>query len=132
MASFQLEIVTPDRQFYHGPAEKLIVRTAQGDVGILKGHAPYVSSLGIGEMKLYVDDEVRVAAISGGFIRVDKEQTTVVAITCEWSDEIDLERAKKAKEKAEEAVRRNKSKQEHEKAVIKLKRAINRIDVGEK
>lgn len=132
MASFQLEVVTPDRLFYSGPAEKLIVRTAQGDIGILRGHAPYVSSLGIGEMKLYVDDEVRIAAVSGGFIRVDKEQTTVIAITCEWSDEIDLERAKKAKEKAEETIRLNKSKQEHEKAVIKLKRAINRIDVGEK
>ncbi len=128
---FALEIVTPDKKFFEGPTEMIVVRTTEGDVGIMKNHINYVAPLDVGVLKIKRQGTFKEAAIAGGFIQVDKEKTTVVTEAAEWADEIDIERAKTAKQKAETKL---KAAKESDLAVVelKLKKAINRISVGEK
>ena len=74
MATFNLQIVTPDKLFYNEDVDMLVVRTTEGDVGILKGHIDYVPSLDIGIIKIKKDGVFKEATIAGGFIQVDKEK----------------------------------------------------------
>lgn len=129
MTPFKLEIYTPDRLFFDGETENLIVRTTVGDKGILARHEDYVAALPIGKLKVKIDGNFKIAAISEGTIKVSRDKTVILTQSCEWADEIDVERAKAAKAKAEE---RMKQAQNDEKAYLlaeyKLKRAINRIE----
>lgn len=130
MTPFKLQIITPEKTVFDGDAEQVIVRTTVGDVGILKGHEPYCAALGIGQMRIMQNGEFRRAATSGGIIKVSKEMTTILVQTCEWSDEIDVERANAAKAAAEERIKAAKSDKEMLLAEAKLKRALNRIDTS--
>ncbi len=130
MTPFKLQIITPEKTVFDGEAEQVIVRTTVGDVGILKGHEPYCAALGIGQMRIMQNGEIRRAATSGGIIKVSKEITTILVQTCEWSDEIDVERANAAKAAAEERIKAAKSDKELLLADAKLKRALNRIDTS--
>ena len=130
MTPFRLQIITPEKTVFDGETEQIIVRTTVGDVGILKGHEPYCAALGIGQMRIMKDGEFRRAATSGGIIKVSKELTTILVQTCEWSDEIDVERANAAKATAEERLKAAKSDKELLLADAKLKRALNRIDTS--
>ena len=131
MATFHLQIVTPDRQAYDGEAEKLIVRAVNGDVCILPHHIDYAVPLGIGEAK--VTDEqgnTRLAACNGGLLSVRDNAARIMAITFEWQDEIDLDRARHAEAEAEERLASlERADQNFAIAEAKLKRAITRIHV---
>ena len=130
MREFDLEIVTPDGVEFSGKAESVIVRTDDGDVQILAGHVEYMASLGTGKVKLIADGTERIAAASGGFITVSGGEVKLVAITFEFSDDIDLSRAKRAKERAEEQIRNAQNDKELVLAKAKLKRAISRISAA--
>ena len=130
MTPFRLQIITPEKTVFDDETEQVIVRTTVGDVGILKGHEPYCAALGIGQMRIMKDGEFRRAATSGGIIQVSKELTTILVQTCEWSDEIDVERANAAKAAAEERLKAAKSDKDLLLADAKLKRALNRIDTS--
>lgn len=130
MSTFNLKVVTPVRVIYDAEVSMVIVRTASGDVGIMKGHINYVAPLSIGEMTVVVGEERRVAAVAGGMIKVDKEGTTILTHTCEWADEIDVERARRAKERAERYLEHPTELHTLDVARIKLDRAINRINIG--
>lgn len=130
MNTFHLQIVTPDGLMFDSEAEKLLVRTTEGDVGILAGHADYVSPVATGIAKVTLEGgETKIAACSGGLLSVKKGITRIAAGTFEWSENIDVERARRAKEKAEEKLRQV-SDYEESVAEIKLKRAITRIIAG--
>ncbi|MBP8762719.1 ATP synthase F1 subunit epsilon [Acetoanaerobium noterae] len=132
MATFNLQIVTPDKLFYNEDVDMLVVRTTEGDVGILKGHIDYVASLDIGIIKIKKDGVFKEATIAGGFIQVDKEKTTILTEAAEWPVEIDVERAKKAKELAESIINRKLSDREMDMAEVRLKKALNRIRTAQK
>ena len=132
MATFNLQIVTPDKLFYNEEVDMLVVRTTEGDVGILKGHTDYVASLDIGIIKIKKDGVFKEATIAGGFIQVDKEKTTILTEAAEWPIEIDVERAKKAKELAESIINRKLSDREMDMAEVRLKKALNRIRTAQK
>ena len=132
MAAFHLKVLTVDRYFYDGEVDRIIIRTTQGDAGILPGHVPYVAAIGIGGLSIIKDGEKRVAAVSGGFVDVSKEQTVVLARTCEWADEIDVKRAEQAAERARAALQQKESARAHDLAQVRLKKAVNRIRVAEK
>ena len=101
MATFHLQIVTPDRMVYDGQAERVIVRTLRGDVCILARHIDYAAPLGIGEARVTdAEGATRVAACSGGMIGVDGGEVRIMATTFEWADDIDLERAQRAQKEA--------------------------------
>ena len=132
MAAFHLKVLTVDRYFYDGEVDRIIIRTTQGDAGILPGHVPYVAAIGIGGLTIIKDGEKRVAAVSGGFVDVSKEQTVVLARTCEWADKIDVKRAEQAAERARAALQQKESARAHDLAQMRLKKAVNRIRVAEK
>ena len=127
MAEFHLSVVTPDRMFFDGKAERVIVRTVSGDVGILKGHAKYVSALGVGAMRIKTADGERTAALARGFIKADRDKTLILASACEWADEIDPERAKQAEEAARRQLETAEGAAGQTAAEEKLKRALNRL-----
>lgn len=130
MTPFKLQIITPEKTVFDGETEQVIVRTTVGDVGILKGHEPYCAALGTGQMRIMINGEFRRAATSGGIIKVTKDETTILVQTCEWADEIDLERAQAAKDEAEKRKKAAKSDAELMLAEAKLSRALNRIDTA--
>ena len=97
MATYHLQIVTPDRLVYDGMVQSLIVRAVDGDVCILANHIDYATPLGIGEAQVTdAEGKTRTAACNGGLLSVHDNQVKVVAVTYEWKDDIDLERAKRA------------------------------------
>ena len=120
MATFHLQIVTPDRMVYDGQAERVIVRTLRGDVCILARHIDYAAPLGIGEARVTdAEGTTRVAVCSGGMIGVDGGEVRIMATTFEWADDIDLERALKREDR------------DFSIAEAKLKRALARIHAKE-
>ena len=131
MTPFKLQIMTPEKTVFDGETEQIIVRTTVGDVGILNGHEPYCAAISIGQMRIMINGEFRRAATSGGIIKVSKEKTTVLVQTCEWSDEIDVERAEAAKATAEARRQAAQNDKEIFLAEAKLKRALNRIDTSQ-
>ncbi|MBQ8170691.1 MAG: ATP synthase F1 subunit epsilon [Oscillospiraceae bacterium] len=130
MTPFKLEIITPEKKFFDGETEQIIVRTTVGDVGILNGHEPYCAALGIGQMRIMIDGEFRHAATSGGIIKVSREKTVVLVDSCEWADEIDVDRAEQARDTAEERIKSAQSDKQIKMAEYKLKRALNRINAA--
>lgn len=130
MTPFRLQIITPEKTFFDGETDQIVVRTTVGDVGILNGHEPYCAALAIGQMRIRINGEMRRAATSGGIIKVSKEKTVILVQTCEWADEIDVKRAQHAKELAEERLKAAQGDNELRMAEAKLKRALNRIDTA--
>ena len=131
MKSFTLKIATPERQVLDGEAESLLIRTTEGDVEIMAGHADFISALGIGRARILIKNEKRFAAVSGGFVSVKNGEATVVCTTFEFSDEIDINRAKAAKENAEIAITSKKESNTEALLKAKLARALTRINVWE-
>ena len=131
MSTFHLKIVTPDRMVYNGDAEKIIVRTVNGDVCILPHHIDYAIPLAIGEAQI-TDGEGknRLAACNGGMLTVKNNEVSLIAVTFEWDDDIDLERAKRAEAEAQERLEKmDRSDRDYVLAEAKLKRALTRIHV---
>jgi len=131
MSTFHLQIVSPDRIAFDGEAEKIIVRTVNGDVCILPHHIDYAVPLAIGEAKV-TDGEgnTRSAACNGGMLSVHDNQVKVLAVTYEWEDDIDLERAKLAEANAQELLQSLKHEdRDFRVAEARLKRAMTRIRV---
>lgn len=131
--TYHLQIVTPDGQRYDGQAVRMIVPTIHGQVGILARHINYVTALGMGPAKLVTEDGERHAACIGGMLAVTDGEVKVVATTFEWADEIDVERAKASKERAEKMlVDPGCDEQTKQYANARLKRAQVRLGIAGK
>ena len=131
MATFHLQIVTPDRMVFDGQAESIIVRTVGGDACILARHIDYAAPLGIGEAHMTdAEGNERYAACSGGMLSVANGEVRVMATTFEWAEDIDLNRAELAQQKAEKQLE-TLSREDKNFAIYeaKLKRALTRIHV---
>lgn len=131
MQSFNLKIITADGVKFEGQAAGVLVRSVTGNVSIWAKHIDYVTALGIGKAVITNENgEKKYAACSGGVLSVMKGDVTVLASTFEWQDEIDLERAEKALDKAKERLAQAKDdKKAQEQAKNKAKRAMTRIEV---
>jgi F-type H+-transporting ATPase subunit epsilon len=131
MKAFPLKIVTPDGVQYDGTAEELIVRTSSGDVGILAGHINYVASLGMGQATVVTEGQKRYGACIGGMVSVADGAVTLLPTTFEWSDKIDVERARESEQRAQEMLaRKDASNTEILLAQARLKRALVRKGVA--
>ena len=131
MSTFHLKISTPDGLQFEGEVVRLRVRMIDGDVSLLAHHADYVSAVGAGEAALVTaDGQTRYAACIGGMLAMIRNEANLIATTFEWADEIDLERAKRAKEAAEARIA---AAQDDAKELMlakaKLQRALVRIGV---
>ena len=131
MATYHLRIVTPDGLAFDGEAEKLIVRTTEGDYCILARHINYMAALGMGMATVVADGETRYAACIGGMLSMIEGEATLVASTFEWAQDIDLARARDSARQAESILAERDRRTEHEIAMAeaKLKRALVRQSV---
>ena len=132
MTPFNLKIITPEKTFFNGTTTQMIAKTTTGNVGILHGHVPYVANLVSSPMKIEVGGTLKEAAVSGGFIKVSPEDVIVVTNAIEWAEEIDVARAERSKQNAEERMKRKERKKEFDRAEKKLRRALNRLMVAGK
>ena len=133
MSTFPLTIVTPDGLLFEGEAERLRVRTIEGDVCILARHIDYATALGMGEAAVTIDGKVRRAACMGGLLSVTGGRVSLVPTTFEWADQIDAPRAQRAKDRAETLLA-NRAKMSHRELRLseaRLKRARVRLHVGQ-
>lgn len=129
---FKLHVITPEKNFFDEDTTQLIIRTDDGDIGVLHGHTSYVAGLPAGPLKIKLaNGAFRIAAISNGMVKISKEKTTIIVDAAEWADEIDVARAKQAEEAARERLKQQSSGQEFERADLKLKRALNRLNVSD-
>lgn len=131
MSTFHLKISTPDGLLFDGEVERLRVRMMDGDVCLLANHADYVSAVGAGEAALVTaEGESRRAACIGGMLAMIHGEANLIATTFEWADQIDLERAERAKAAAQARLTAAKNdKRELMLASAKLQRALVRIGV---
>ena len=104
MSTSQPPIVTPDGEYYHGPAESLTVRATTGELTLLPRHIDFVTALGMGEARVTIDGQKRYAACIGGMLAMTKNEVRLIATTFEWADQIDLLRAKDALARAASAL----------------------------
>ena len=132
MKTFHLEVVTPDSSPFSGEAERLLVRTTEGDAEILYGHIDYLATIATGRARITCDGNAREAAVSGGFVSVADNLVRLVVTTFEFSDEIDVKRAEEAKKKAELLKKNAADDKEEAKAEAKLRRALSRLSVASK
>lgn len=127
---FQLTVITPEKTFIDGETTQIIVRTTEGDIGILANHTSLVASLPSGPLKVMQDNgEYRLAAVSAGLIKVGGNKVHIFADAVEWADEIDIEWAKRSQENAKQRIAAKASQRDFDLAELKLKRALNRINV---
>lgn len=131
MASeFRLTIITPEKTFFDDETSMVIVRTSEGDIGILANHASLVASLPSGPVKIKTEDgSFRIAALSSGIIKVGGNKVSIIANAIEWAEDIDIEWAKRSEAEAREKLRQLKDKNELDIVELKLQRALNRISV---
>lgn len=132
MREFHLRIVTSDGLLFDGMAESISLRTIDGEMGILAGHAPLVTALGMGQAKVRVGDVTRKGACIGGMLSVTKDEVTVVATTFEWAENIDIPRAERSMLRAQKVLdnRASHSSDEILLAEARLKRALVRTSAG--
>jgi F-type H+-transporting ATPase subunit epsilon len=95
------EIVSQDRLVFEGDADIVVVPGALGEMGILPGHAPMLSALDLGVIRVKMDQEEEVFTVTGGFIEVQPDVVTIMADAAENVDEIDVDRAQQAMERAQ-------------------------------
>ncbi|MBR3044858.1 MAG: ATP synthase F1 subunit epsilon [Oscillospiraceae bacterium] len=131
MSTFSLQIITPEKIFFEGEVQRVIVRTTEGDVGILAKHEKYVAALPSGPVKITMPDGTeRLAALSGGAVKVSPAQTAILANAVEWAEDIDVDWAKRSEQDALRRKENSKDQTELQYAEMKLKRALNRLRVS--
>lgn len=132
MKTIKVSVVTPDGPVYNGEAEIVSVKGQRGELGILPNHIPLVTPLTINPVRIQQSGKTELIAVHGGFVEVRPDQVTILAQAAELASDIDVDRARKAKERAEQ--RLSEKQQENidfVRAEFALKRAINRLNVAE-
>ena len=100
----QLEIVTPERLAYSDTVDSVQLPGSEGELGVLPHHAPLVSTLGVGELRIRKGGSEESFAIVGGFLQVRPDKVVVMAETADLASDIDLEKAQEARREAEKAL----------------------------
>ena len=129
---FQLKVISPDRIFFDGEADMIEVNTTEGDLGILKGHIPLTAIISPGMLKIVNEKEEKVAALLDGFIEVLSDRVIILAEACEWPEEIDINRAKEAKLRAERRLSGVEGEINEVRAEMALRRSLIRLEVAGK
>ncbi len=129
--ALHVELVSPERILWTGEAQMVICRTiGDGEIAFLTGHAPFVGALDIGRVVVRPDDggPDEIVAVHGGFVEVSNDRVTILSDVAELRSSIDVDRARAAKDRAEEAVRAD---ADDEDAQAAVRRATLRLSVAE-
>ena len=131
MAKLHLEVVSPEKVVWDADVDSFVIRAADGDVGVLPGHAPLFTSLQEGVMRVRVAGEEQVLVVMGGFLQVDRDKATVLTEAAELAADIDAMRAKQAQARAEARLTEQTANMDMARAEASLKRAILRLRATE-
>lgn len=128
----ELHIVTPEKEFYADAVEMLTFKSSEGFMGVLYDHIPVITTLTSGTATFAIDGEELKAVLHNGFAEVGEEKVTILTDAAEWAEEIDLDRAISARERAEQRL----DELTHSDEVIQqseaaLRRAIARIELAQ-
>ena len=127
---FKVEIITPDRVFFTGEADMIEFNTGDGQIGVYKNHIPLTTVLEPGVVVIHNDDQQKVAAVHAGFAEILGEKVTLLAELAEWPDEIDVNRAEAAKQRAEDRIAAKSENLDLKREEYALHKALTRIDVA--
>jgi F-type H+-transporting ATPase subunit epsilon len=128
-----LEIVTPERLAYSDTVDAVVLPGSEGELGVLPHHAPLVSMLGVGELRIRKGGTEESFAIVGGFLQVRPDKVVVMAETADLASEIDLEKAQEARRDAERALAETAGEPvDLARARAQLQQALLRIRVAER
>jgi len=130
--TFQLEIVTPEKKVVETAAEEVQIPGKNGYLGVLPGHAPLITELAVGEVSFRENSTEQHLAVAWGFAEVLPNKVTILAETAERPSEIDVKRAREAKERAEQRLTSGDTSVDVERALDSLHRAEARLDVAAK
>ncbi len=131
-STFMLEIVTPEQILLRDEVQFMVAPGAEGELGIMKNHAPLVAALDIGVLRYNnTSGTQKNMALSGGFMEVIDNVARVLAETAEHGEDIDILRAKAAKERAERRLQAREDNLNLARAEMALKRAISRLKAAE-
>jgi F-type H+-transporting ATPase subunit epsilon len=125
-----LEVITPERLVLREEVDEVVVPGLTGELGILPDHTPLISQLKTGVLSYRQGNQNRRMHVSGGFIEVASDSVSVLSDVAEKPDEIDVERAQRAKERAERRLASRGEDTDFDRAELKLQRALTRIQVG--
>ena len=128
--TFKIKIITPERAFYEGEAVMAEFNTSEGEIGIYANHIPMTVILKPGVLTLTEENSVKKAALHTGFAEILQDSITILAEDAEWPDEIDVERARRAKERAEERIQSHAGDVDVARAQLALRRSLVRMKVG--
>ena len=127
-----LTVVTPERSIVHEQVDELQIPGAAGYFGVLPGHAPLFSELKIGEVAYRQGDRWFFLSVAWGFVEVQSDHVRILAETAERAHEIDVDRATRAKQRAEERIAKGGTDIDYARALVALERALIRIQVSTK
>jgi len=132
--AIELIVVAPERQLLRETAVEVTIPGLDGELGILPGHAPLITELGIGELsyRLATSSQPVYLAVLRGFAEVLPDRVTLLAETAERAEEIDVNRAEQAKARAEKRLASNDTNVDWDRATVALERAVIRIQVARK
>jgi F-type H+-transporting ATPase subunit epsilon len=130
--TFKLEIVTPEKKVVDTAAEEIQIPGKGGYLGVLPGHAPLITELAVGQIIYCENSQEFRLAVAWGFAEVLPDKVTILAETAERPSEIDVERARKSKERAEQKLTSGDTTVDVERALDALHRAETRLDVAAK
>lgn len=129
MSTVLLEVVTPDREVLETQVEMVIIRGGMGEIGILPRHAPLATTVQPGIVKVRIDGGVDYIAVTGGFLEVRPDRITILADTAEISSTLDVDRAQRAKQRAEERLAARSEDIDVARAQAALERAKRRLEM---
>lgn len=132
MSTFLLEVVTPERKVYAQDVNMVVVKGVSGELGILPNHIPLVTPLKIAPITIKKGNTTEYIAVNGGFMEVRKEKVVILAESAEFPVDIDVERARAAKERAEQRLGAKQDEVDFRRAELSLQRAMNRLDTASK
>jgi len=127
-----LEVVTPERNFFSGEAECVIFKSVDGEMGVLPMHAPTVTAVNVGPLKIKADGKWIEAVVTDGFAKIMPDKVVIMTDTAEYPEEIDVNRAKAAKQRAEERLQKQLSQLEYMRSKTALARAMARLKATSK
>lgn len=128
----RLDIITAEKLVYSDEVSSVVAPGSAGQLGILPNHAPLLTSLKPGELKVLKEGEESNIAVSGGFLEVLQNVVTILADTAERAEDIDFERAEAAMKRAQDKVNSSDSDMDLEKAIQALKRSQARVYVSKR
>lgn len=130
---FQLEVISPERVFYTGEAEMVELTTTEGDIGIYAEHIPLTTIVAPGVMTITEPGgNLKEAAVLEGFMEITQEKVTILAQSCEWPEEIDVNRAQEAKARAERRLKSTDDNINMARADLALRKSLIRIQLAGK